>query len=184
MNCFRRKIKYIIPLAILVLSLIILLRPAGKITFDKTVSENRFLLQYEIEGCGSLIRKVVDGGEEITEAFKNECPDIGTNEIKFSKESDEPLNHMDRNTMGGYPGKYTFVVEGSSVGVTKGAPECCSENPAYNEKVAEFKVDNWYYTSYVPFIFVGDFAVILLGYFLGFVSLLWFFILTVIKFIR
>ncbi len=176
-----RKIKWVIPMMLLMVSLVILFRPAGRITFDKSVSANRILFQYEIFGCGSVIGKVLDGGEEITADFVEEYPNIGINEVVFSDDTDEPSKHMGHNTMGGYGTDYVFVIEGTPVGVTKGAPECCDPKPVYNENVVEFKVDRWYFTSYVPFIAVGDFVVILLGLLLAFLSIVWCVILVLIK---
>lgn len=153
------KIKWIFPIMILTVSLIILFMPAGRITFDKSVSENRMLFQYEIFGCGSLVGKVLDGGEEITSNFNEQYPDIGVDEVVFSKESDEPRKHINSDTFffDGLAEKYIYVIEGQPVGVTRGAPDCCDPNGfAYNEKVVEFKVDKWYFTSYVPYVLVGD----------------------------
>lgn len=149
-----RKLKWIIPAILLVLSVVYLFRPAGKITFDKSVSKNRFLLQYEMFGCGSLIRKVADGGKEITADYINEYPDIGIDEVKFTEDSDEPENHVFVGEFyaGGFAERYQYIIEGAPIGVTQGASECCSPEPAYNEKVVEFKVDDWYFTSYVPYI--------------------------------
>lgn len=177
----KKKIKWIIPTVLFIVSLVMLFRPAGKITFDKSVSENRILFQYEIYGCGSVIGKILDGGEEITAAYVEEYPNIGINEVVFLDGTDEPSKHMDYNTMGGYGSDYVFVIEGEPVGVTKGAPECCDPKPAYNENVVEFKVDKWYFTAYVPFVSVGDFDIILLGCLLTIISIIWVIILALIK---
>lgn len=158
-----RKTIWIVPILLCVASLIGLFRPFGKVTFDKSVSENRILFQYEIFGCGSLIGKVLDGGEELVSGYVGDYPDIGTNEVVFSEDSDEPRKHMDNGEFfnAGLAERYTYIIEGTPVGVTRGAPECCDPKPAYNEKVVEFKVDKWYFTEYVPYIEIGDYLVII-----------------------
>ena len=177
-----KKAVYIIPSVLCIISLIVLFRPAENITFDRTVSENRIVFKYEGIGCGSLARMIVDGGEEVTEKYKNDYPDIGTNEIAFTKDSDEPEKHMDSFEFmnGGLAGKYTYIIEGEAVGVTSGAPDCCSPEPVYNENVVEFKIDKWYFTEYVPFINVGDFGVILITFAVLFISIIWFAVLGII----
>jgi len=185
----KKILKFIIPVVIIFVSLIILFRPAGRITFNKSVSKNRILFQYEIFGCGSVIGKVIDGGEEITSNFIEQYPDIGVDEVVFTAESDEPRKHMDSAefSCGGLAEKYTYVVEGHPVGVTKGASDCCEPIPAYNENVVEFKVDKWYFTSYVPYIAVGDFGVIFFAFVVILFSLLWIFLLmifVIVKLIR
>ena len=161
----KKKLILFIPLIFIFISLILLFRPMGRITLDKSVSENRILFKYEIFGCGSVIGKVLDGGEEITESFIEQYPNIGLNEVAFTEESDEPRKHMDSGDFfcGGLAERYTYVIEGKAVGVTRGAPECCDPKPAYNENVVEFKVDKWYFTSYVPYFAHGNIEVILIA---------------------
>ena len=180
------KLKWIIPITIFVVSLIILFRPAGRITFDKSVSENRIVYKYEIFGCGSVIGKVIDGGEEITAKFKEQYPDIGINEVVFSNGSDEPRKHMDAAefSCGGLAERYIYVIEGSPIGVTRGAPDCCDPSPAYNENVVEFKVDKWYFTSYVPYAEVGNFGVIFFTFTAMAISIVWLFLLITITFFK
>lgn len=177
---------WIIPTALCIISLFVLFKPAGKITFDKSVSKNRILFQYEIYGCGSIVGKVIDGGEEIVADYVDEYPDIGTNEVIFTNDSDEPKKHMDEVEFhcGGLAEKYTYVIEGHPVGVTKGALDCCEPIPAYNENVVEFKVDKWYFTSYVPYIVVGNFGVILFAFVVILFSLLWIFLLAIFVIVK
>ena len=161
----KKKLILFIPLILIFVFLIILFRPMGRITLDKSVSENRILFKYEIFGCGSVVGKVLDGGEEITENFIEQYPNIGLDEVVFTEESDEPRKHMDSAefSCGGLAERYTYVIEGKPVGVTTGAPECCDPKPAYNENVVEFKVDKWYFTSYVPYLAHGNIGVILIA---------------------
>ncbi len=174
---------------IFLISLIILFMPAGRITFDQSVSENRILFQYEIFGCGSVVGKVIDGGEELTSNFIEQYPDIGMDEVVFTDKSDEPRKHMGyaEFTCGGLAEKYTYVIEGHAVGVTKGALDCCEPIPAYNENVVEFKVDKWYFTSYVPYMEVGDIGVIFSALITILLSVSWvflFIVIEVVKFIK
>ena len=178
----KNKLIWIIPVTIFIVSLIILFRPAGRITFDKSVSENRILFQYEIFGCGSIVGKVIDGGEEITSNYIEQYPNIGVDEVVFTEQSDEPRKHMDSAefSCGGLAEKYTYVVEGTPVGVTKGAPDCCEPIPAYNENVVEFKVDKWYFTSYVPYMAIGNLWTIIFSFVALFLTVSWVFLLIVI----
>ena len=161
----KKKLILFIPLILIFVFLIILFRPMGRIALDKSVSENRILFKYEIFGCGSVVGKVLDGGEEITENFIEQYPNIGLDEVVFTEESDEPRKHMDSAefSCGGLAERYTYVIEGKPVGVTTGVPECCDPKPAYNENVVEFKVDKWYFTSYVPYLAHGNIGVILIA---------------------
>ncbi len=79
---------------------------------------------------------------------------------------------------------YTYVIEGSPIGVTRGAPECCDPKPAYNEHVVKFKVDKWYFTSYVPYIEVGNFEVIFFAFVVIVFSMGWLFLLMIIAFFK
>jgi len=182
----KNKLKWVVPITLFIVPLIMLFRPAGRITFDKSVSENRILFQYEIFGCGSVIGKVIDGGEEITSNLIEQYPDIGIDEVVFTDKSDEPRKHMDSAefSCGGLAEKYTYVIEGRPVGVTKGAPDCCEPIPAYNEKVVEFKVDKWYFTSYVPYMAVGNFAVIFFAFVVILIAACWLFLLIVVSFVK
>ena len=177
---------WIIPLVLCIISLIILFRPAGRITFDKSVSKNRILFQYEIFGCGSLVRKVIDGGEQIVANYIGEYPDVGMNEIVFTDDSDEPKAHMDTANFhtAGLAEKYTFIVEGTPVGVAKGVYECSDLKSAYNENVVEFKVNKWYFTSYVPYAAIGDVLVILITFANLFIGVIWIIILIMIGLYR
>ena len=181
-----KKLIFTIPIILIIISAIVLFRPAGKITSDKSVSENRIVFQYEIFGCGSVVGKVIDGGEEITSKYKEKYPDIGVNEVVLSADSDEPRKHMDSAEffIGGLAERYTYVIEGSPVGVTEGAPDCCELKPAYNEHVGEFKVDKWYLTSYVPYMEFGDIGVILCAFAVIFVSAVWLLLMMIIVFVK
>ena len=150
--------KLVTPLILAIISVISIYRPAGKFTYDNSVSENRVMFQYEIFGCGSIVRKVIDGGGKLTAKFKEEYPDIGTNEIVFTSDSDEPQKIFDaaESQTGGLAEKYTYIIEGEAVGVTEGAPNCCELKPAYNENVVLFKVSDWYFTEYVPYKDIGN----------------------------
>lgn len=176
----KRKATWIIPLILICISLIILFRPF-RMTTDKSVSENRILFEYEIFGCGGLVGKVLDGGEEITSAFVKKYPDIGVNEVAFSEGCDEPRKCLDSEGFFSGPAyELTYVIEGHPVGVTKGAPDCCDPNGfAYNEKVVEFKVDKWYLVSYVPYALVGNGFVSGCAGFTILISLCWLFLLLV-----
>ena len=182
----KNKLMRFVPVTIFIVTLIILFRPAGRITFDKSVSQNRILFQYEIFGCGSIIGKVIDGGEEITSNYIEQYPNIGVDEVVFTEQSDEPRKHMDSAefSCGGLAEKYTYVVEGTPVGVTKGAPDCCEPIPAYNKNVVEFKVDKWYFTSYVPYMEVGDFGTIFFSFIALFLTVCWLFLLILITLVR
>ena len=153
----KRKALWIIPLVLVCVSLIVLFSPY-RMTLDRSVSENRIVFEYEIFGCGSLVRKVLDGGEEISSSFAEKYPDIAVNEVAFSKGSDEPRKHLDsENYYCGLAYDLVYVAEGKPTGVTSGAPECCNPNGfAYNEKVVEFSVDKWYVVSYVPYVLAGN----------------------------
>lgn len=150
--------KIITPLSLLLILMIICLCPAGKITSDKSVSENRIMFHYEIVGCGSLVRKVIDGGEAVSAKFKGEYPDIGENEVVFTEDSDEPQRIFDSADFqtGGLAQKYTYIAEGEAVGVAEGADDCCEPMPVYNENVVLFRIDNWYFTEYVPRISIAS----------------------------
>ena len=181
----KRKVIWIIPLIVILVSLIILFRPY-RMTLDKSVSENRILFEYDFFGCGSLVRKVLDGGEEISLSFIENYPDIGVNEVVFSEGSDEPRKHLDsKNFFSGLAYELTYVIEGHPIGVTKGAPDCCDPNGfAYNEKVVEFKVDKWYIASYLPYVLVGDVFVTSCARFSVLVSFCWLFLLFVWRIIK
>lgn len=176
----KRNVIWIIPLIIIFICLVILFRPF-RMTFDKSVSESRILFEYEIFGCGSLVRKVLDGGEEISSSFVEKHPDIGVNEVAFTEGSDEPRKHLDpENYFGGLAYELTYVIEGTPIGVTNGAPDCCNLNEfAYNEKVVEFKVDKWYIASYLPYVLVGDVFVTGCAGLSILVSLCWLFLVLV-----
>lgn len=185
-----KKRLYYIPILILILSIITLFRPAGRITFDKSVSANRILVKYEIFGCGSLVTKVLEGGYEITSKYKSNYPDVGTNEVMFTRDSDEPKNYYDAGEFftGGIAEEFTYIVEGECMGVTKGAPECCSLKPAYNENVVQFKVAKWYYTSYVLRYVMADTNEFFIAYYAGILSIvslaLWGAIVMILKMYR
>lgn len=164
-----KKRVWIVPMILLLLSAVILLRPAGPIALDKNLSDERLLIQYEIFGCGSLVVKIVDGGEEVTAEFRKECPDVAGNEVVFTEDSVQPkdfFNSADFYT-GGIAEMFTYIIEGEAVGVTEGALDCCEEGKyAYNEKAVEFKADRWYFAKYVPYAQVGN------NYFLMFGALI------------
>lgn len=179
----KKNIIYIVPVIIILLCLIILFMPAGRITFDKSVSKNRIVFNYEIVGCGSVVTKVLDGGEQLTADYINQYPDIGLNEVVFTHDSPEPRGSIDEFEYT----SYTYVATGEPVGVTQGAPDCCEPVPAYNENVVHFKVDKWYYASYVPYVAVGNIIVILIIWVVVAFCLLWLiplFIVDIYKFIK
>jgi len=133
--------------------------PAGFIAFDKSVSESRVLVQYEIYGCGSIVVRVLDGGEEITAELKEKCPEIATDELVFTNDSNEPQKHFDAAEFrtGGLAERYTYIVDGEVVGITDGARDCCDVTKyAYNEFAPHFKAERWYFTEYVPNIKAWD----------------------------
>ena len=172
--------KTLIILIILCLAGIFMLyRPAGKITYNKTVSENRIVIRYEIYGCGNFIPKVLDGGDKITAKYKEDYPEIGTDEVHLTGNK-KPRDVFDYFPIGGSIDQYDFVIEGKSVGVTKGATDCCSTEPAYNKNVVDFKIDKWYFTSYVPFVYVGDFGIIMIAGAMIFISFVGMIILMLI----
>lgn len=146
---------------LIIISLIFLLRPLD-FTFNRNVSENRILIEYDIFGCGSTVIKVLDGGELIAAPFKDECPGIATDEVAFTADSNTPGNALDvydPAMLRGIP----YIITGEVTGVTNGAPDCCQVGAyAYNEFVPEFKADNWYYATYIPYIYDGNTTLIYL----------------------
>ena len=134
-----------------------------------------YMFSYALMGCATLLA--------IASLVR---PNIGVDEVVFTEQSDEPRKHMDSAefSCGGLAEKYTYVVEGIPVGVTKGAPDCCEPIPAYNENVVEFKVDKWYFTSYVPYAEVGNFGVIFFTFTAMAISIVWLFLLITITFFK
>ena len=121
------------------------------------------------------MRKVLDGGKELSSSFVEKYPDIAVNEIVFSKESDEPRRYLDsENFYSGLAYELVYVIEGKPIGVTQGAPDCCDPNGfAYNEKVVEFKIDKWYLTSYVPYVMMGNIYVLECAFYSMLISFIW-----------
>lgn len=137
-----------------VLMLILLYRPLAWIQSpEQEFSENKILIEYEMYGCGSLVIRVIEGGEEMASLFQNEYPDIAVDEVMFTEKSDQPADHIDSCLfeVAGFASKYQYIIEGNVVGAVRGAPDCCGPSVAYNEIVPEFKVTKWYTVNYIPY---------------------------------
>ena len=111
----------------------------------KEFNETTILLEYEIYGCGSLVRTVKKGGPELFNAAELEPPASGVYEVQFTSSSDEPVNHLDNAEFysAGLASGYTYILYGQVVGTAVGAPDCCDPKPAYNETVPLFKISRW-----------------------------------------
>lgn len=116
----------------------------------KKYNEHTFLLRYKIVGCGSLVRTVERGGEELyKDAGLDSEPEVY--EVKFTDDSFEPADRIDSAAFftGGIAEKYTYVVYGEVVGTARGAPDCCYPNPVYNETVPLFKIIRWAPSTFI-----------------------------------
>lgn len=119
-------------------------------------SVNKILIKYDIYGCGSLVIRIIKGGEYIVNLLKAEYPDIANNEIIFTDDINMPYLGMEFWNEG-FTRSYQYIIEGEVIGATKGALKCCAEDEndvAYNDIVPEFRINNWYviykpYTDYM-----------------------------------
>jgi len=129
-------------------------------------SESKILIEYEIFGCGNLIVKVNEGGESMASLLRSDYPDIATDEVQFTPDSDQPIIHLSSADFftAGLARGYNYIVEGEVVGATKGALDCCTDEVAYNDIVPEFKVKRWYATKYMPYFMYGDGPLILVWF--------------------
>ena len=148
----------LIPFALVAALTIALLLPIKcPVTENQPFGKEKILIEYEIFGCGSLVTRVVGGGEELADSLGQ--PDTAADEVVFTKDSDEPIKHLD--TAGfftaGLARDVRYVVYGKAVGVTKGAPDCCEPGrPAYHDSVPLFQVTDWAPTQWMPYLFYGD----------------------------
>ena len=147
--------------------IVLLFRPIALIQgTTQEYSENKILIEYEIFGCGSLVVRVIKGGENMASLLKSEYPNIATDEVRFTEDSDEPYLHLNSAEFwtAGLARGYNYIMEGEVVGATKGALNCCAENEndvAYNDIVPEFRVDRWYTANYMPYYKYGNGIVLL-----------------------
>jgi hypothetical protein len=146
----------------LLVFLSLMLRPIALIQgINQEYSDGKILIEYEIFGCGSLVIKVLQGGEHMANMLSANYPDIATNEVRFTMDSDEPYLHLNSAEFwtAGLARGYKYIMEGEVVGTAKGALSCCAENEndvAYNAVVPEFRVDRWYVTNYMPYYMYGN----------------------------
>lgn len=148
------KNKLLIIFAVIIALIIALFFPTKlPVSENQVFGKNKILIEYEIFGCGSIITKVVNGGEELVADIKKEHPDIATDEVVFTEDSDQPVNHIDNADFmtAGLASGFRYVIYGEVIGVTQGAPDCCDPKPAYNDKVPLFKVTNWSPTRLMPY---------------------------------
>jgi len=186
-----KKLRYVIPITAIVVAIMFMLVPAEMFTYDKTVSKEQVIVQY-YDDCGSLLVRVLDGGEEITAELKEKYPDIATDELVFTNDSNEPKNYFNDAYFktGGILDKYTYVVRGYVTGATNGAEVVCDDDRKYNTVVPEFKADSWYFTRYVPFIEVAggtditDFNLVLMAWYLITICIVWIIINLMYSFVR
>ena len=138
---------------VLFLSLYIPFHPPGNPKNYKSDGKD-IVFKYEIFGCGSLIRKIEKGGAAIYKKINLSEPESGVYEIKFTNDSDEPMNHFDGGEFwsGGIAGKYSYYMTVEVVGIEQGAPDCCSYDPAYNEKVPLVRVVKWEPTTFISIL--------------------------------
>ena len=160
-GCFVVKIQTIYGIC-LVVFLVLIFRPMALIQgISQEYSESKILIEYEIYGCGSLVTRVIKGGEMIAAALSSSYNNVATNEVRFTEDSDEPYLHLNSAEFwtAGLARGYQYTVEGEVTGVAKGALKCCAENEndvAYNEIVPEFRVKNWYTSNYTPYYKYGN----------------------------
>lgn len=146
----------------LIAFLVMIFRPIALIQgVAQEYSENKILIEYEIYGCGSLIARVIQGGEDIASLLSAEYPDIALDEVRFTKESDEPYLHLDSAEFwtAGLANGYQYIIEGEVIGAAKGALKCCAKDEndvAYNDIIPEFRIDNWYTANYMPYYNYGN----------------------------
>lgn len=146
----------------------LIFRPIALIQgINQKYSENKILIEYEIYGCGSLITRVIQGGEAMANLLRTEYPDIAIDEVRFTEDSDEPYLHLDSAEFwtASLARGYQYIIEGEVVGATKGALKCCAEDEndvAYNDIAPEFRVDNWYTSNYMPYYKYGNPILLLL----------------------
>jgi len=152
----------------LIVFLVLIFRPIALIKgINQKYSENRILIEYEIYGCGSLVIRVVQGGEEMAALLKSEYPNVAADEVRFTEDSDEPFLHLDDVEFwhAGLARGYQYIIEGEVIGAAKGALKCCAEDEndvAYNDIIPEFRVDSWYTANYMPYYKYGDPFIILI----------------------
>jgi len=139
---------------IALICLALIFRPFASVQdINQNYNENKILIEYEIFGCGSLVVRVIEGGKEIADVLIAEYPNVAQNEVKFTKNSDEPYLHLDSADFytAGLARGYQYIVEGEVTGITQGAQDCCSFGVAHSEVVPEFLVHNWYALNYMPY---------------------------------
>ena len=146
----------------LMVCLTLIFRPIALIQgINQNYSENKILIEYEIYGCGSLVIRVIQGGEQMATLLKTEYPDVAIDEVRFTEGSDEPYLHLNSAEFwtAGLARGSQYIIEGEVVGATKGALKCCAEDEndvAYNEIVPEFQVDRWFTANYMPYYKYGN----------------------------
>ena len=132
---------------------------------NQNYSENKILIEYEIFGCGSLVVRVIRGGEAMANRLKAAYPNVAMDEVRFTPDSDEPYLHLNDAEFwtAGLARGHQYIMEGEVVGATRGALNCCAEHEndvAYNDLVPEFKVHSWFAANYMPYYQYGDLSII------------------------
>ena len=161
MGLFCRKIQIVFGIG-LVVFLILIFGPIALVQgILQEYSESKILIEYEIYGCGSLVTRVIKGGQMIAAVLSSSYPNVAVNEVRFTEDSDEPYLHLNSAEFwtAGLARGYQYIVEGEVTGVVKGALKCCAEDEndvAYNEIVPEFRVKNWYTSNYMPYYKYGN----------------------------
>ena len=142
----------------LIILLVLIFRPHALIQgLLQEYNENRILIRYE-RLCYRYVRRVIRGGEEITASLRQSYPNIATDEVRFTEDSDEPKLHLCSAEFwtGGLAKGYQYIIEGEVVGVTTGVYDSCFGDEAHNEIVPEFRVTNWYVANYMPLFMLED----------------------------
>jgi len=100
--------------------------PTLPMSIDKQVSENRLLITFDHDDCGSYVPKVLDGADELEKKLKNEYPDICTKEVRFTEDSITPAEKSGDYDY--YTSTYgtPYIIEGEVVGMIDTAT---SNNP-------------------------------------------------------
>ena len=70
------------------------------------------VFKYEIVGCGSLIKKIEEGGAAIYKRANLPEPESGVYEIQLTHDSDEPQRHIESGDFytAGIAGKYLYYM--------------------------------------------------------------------------
>ena len=160
-----RRAIFVVPIILMAVIAMFLLRPAGRITFDKTTSDQRLLITHELDSSGPFVVRVLGGGEQISVPFRSDYPTVSANEVVFTDDSDTPEKDINSSAFcaEGISAK-EYIVEGEVVGVTNGAVHHyfekqgskLSDLPYMPEFVPLFRADKWYFVSYVPYMAIGN----------------------------